>query len=365
MGQANAGTLAEGRWATNLASFFKNEIQIHSLVYALIFLLLAETVIVSWFMNDPLWPFVLTYAQRAMKAAQLLLLGGFVLVAAGAMLQRKEPSPFRYLGGIAVHLWKGNIAPRYAYACTVMTVFFAAFLYNKMLIPKLNAFHWDATFAEWDRLLFGGWHPWQLLHPFLSTPSATIFLDVMYALWIPLVFIGWCLSFASPNVPAAVRHRYWLATVASWIVIGLVLATAFSSAGPCYFENLITDQPSPYAGLNAYLSSVHAAYPLGSTLTKEYLWDIYQGGYDIPGGISAMPSMHNAQAALFAAAGYCVSRRLGHVMLAYAVIIFVGSIHLGWHYAIDGIVGALLALVIWWIAGMVVKRGDAASVGLS
>ena len=130
-------------------------------------------------------------------------------------------------------------------------------------------------------------------------------------------------------------------------------------------RNLITDQPSPYAGLNAYLSSVHAAYPLGSTLTKEYLWDIYQGGYDIPGGISAMPSMHNAQATLFAAAGYRVSRRLGHVMLAYAAIIFVGSIHLGWHYAIDGIAGALLALFIWWIAGMVVKRSHIAGVGLS
>ena len=72
-----------------------------------------------------------------------------------------------------------------------------------------------------------------------------------------------------------------------------------------------------------------------------------------------MPSMHNAQAVLFVAVSYCLNRRLGNIMLAYAIIIFVGSIHLAWHYAIDGIVGALCALVIWWIAGVVVERhGD-------
>ena len=44
-----------------------------------------------------------------------------------------------------------------------------------------------------------------------------------------------------------------------------------------------------------------------------------------------MPSMDNAQAVLFVAVSYCLNRRLGNIMLAYAIIIFVGSPGvLGW-----------------------------------
>jgi hypothetical protein len=31
----------------------------------------------------------------------------------------------------------------------------------------------------------------------------------------------------------------------------------------------------------------------------------------------------------------------------------VASVSLGWHYALDGYVGAFLAVVVWWIAGAI------------
>ncbi|UCI20109.1 phosphatase PAP2 family protein [Mesorhizobium sp. B2-1-8] len=111
-----------------------------------------------------------------------------------------------------------------------------------------------------------------------------------------------------------------------------------------------------------YLDEVAAAYPLSSALAKNLLWQVYIGNVDLPGGISAMPSMHNAQAALFAAVAYSINRRFGHVMLAYAVLIFLGSIHLGWHYAVDGIVGVTVALAIWLCCG---KLGQERTVALS
>jgi hypothetical protein len=356
LNQANIGVEAGIRWPAKLAAFLKNEIRAHSIVYALILLLLSETIIVSWWLGDPLIPFLEEYARRATRAAVLVVNVAFILAALYALFQRTGETPLQCLKRIFLQLWKRNILPRYGYACAVVTVFMAAFLYNKTIIPKLNPFDWDATFAEWDRLLFGGSHPWELLHPFVSVPAITIVLDFMYTIWVPLFLLSWCLIFVSPHVSAELRHRYWLATVAGWILIGLVMATVFSSAGPCYFAYLVPGSPSPYAELEKYLSSVNDVQLLGSSLTKEYLWAIYTGAYDAPGGISAMPSMHNAQAVLFAAAAYQINRRLGHLMLAYAAIIFVGSIHLAWHYAVDGIVGAVGALALWWLAGVSVRR---------
>ena len=73
----------------------------------------------------------------------------------------------------------------------------------------------------------------------------------------------------------------------------------------------------------------------------------------IGGGISAMPSVHNGLAALFAFAAFRINRKAGWAMAAYAALIWIGSIHLGWHYAIDGIVSIALAWGIWRGAGRI------------
>jgi hypothetical protein len=74
------------------------------------------------------------------------------------------------------------------------------------------------------------------------------------------------------------------------------------------------------------------------------------------GGISAMPSVHNGLAVLFALAGWKISRPLGAFFGAYAVVIWVGSVHLGWHYGLDGLVAAALTCGIWVGAGRLADR---------
>jgi membrane-associated phospholipid phosphatase len=68
--------------------------------------------------------------------------------------------------------------------------------------------------------------------------------------------------------------------------------------------------------------------------------------------------MHVASAALMALFGYSYSRRLGVLLTAVAVCTFAASVSLGWHYALDGYVGAAIACLIWWIAGLL-NRGRA------
>ena len=37
-------------------------------------------------------------------------------------------------------------------------------------------------------------------------------------------------------------------------------------------------------------------------------------------------------------------------------MIFLGSIHLAWHYAVDGIVAIAMALIIWRLAGWLARE---------
>ena len=41
---------------------------------------------------------------------------------------------------------------------------------------------------------------------------------------------------------------------------------------------------------------------------------------------------------------------------AYALVIWIGSIHLGWHYAVDGLVSIALTIVIWKLMGKLADR---------
>jgi len=70
-------------------------------------------------------------------------------------------------------------------------------------------------------------------------------------------------------------------------------------------------------------------------------------------GISAMPSLHLGMGTLLVLAAGRLDRRLMALALVYLVFLEIGSVHLGWHYAIDGYVGIAGALAIWRALGRV------------
>ena len=70
-----------------------------------------------------------------------------------------------------------------------------------------------------------------------------------------------------------------------------------------------------------------------------------------------VPSLHVAVAAYLACVAldtrWWAIRLLG---MAYAFVILVASVVLGWHYAVDGYAGALGAWAIWWAVGRWLAR---------
>lgn len=352
--------LAKRRESGRLTAWIASELRNHLHTYATMAAFFVVVAGIAALRGESLVVYVGEYVDRLGRVFKLVICA-FVALAftIGLAKARGGQSPAAIALASLRGIFFSNMAVQFLYSCVLFAFVMGAFLYCKMLIPEVQPFAWDATFAEWDRWLFGT-DPWRLLHPVLGTPWATYPLDFFYSSWVPLVFVFWAGLAASPRVPQAVRAQYWFATIVSWIVVGLLMATAFSSAGPCYYTEFVPGAPSPYTELLQYIAQVDGIHQLSSSMAKQMLWDSYTGQSDLPGGISAMPSMHNAQAVLFAAVAYRLNRAFGHAMAAYALLIFIGSIHLGWHYAVDGIVAAVAALAIWTVAGRVIQRRSAA-----
>lgn len=232
------------------------------------------------------------------------------------------------------------------FAITLVPLFLPSFSVFKKLIPAINPFRWDGAFAAWDATLHGGVDPWRLLQPVLGHPAVTIAIDSVYALWFFVVFgVFFWQAFSVSN--AERRMRFLLSFVLSWIVIGTVAAILLSSAGPVYFT-AVTGQEFGYAELLSYLRGVNDQYPVLAVYAHETLWETQLSSVaELGHGISAMPSMHIALSVLtllfFWRSGLVA--RIGTIL--FVTVIFLGSIHLGWHYAIDGYVAAAMAVIIW------------------
>jgi PAP2 superfamily len=233
-----------------------------------------------------------------------------------------------------------------------MIMFNKGMLELKPLIPAINPFSWDVAMMDLDRTLHLGVDPWRFLMPLLGSDIATFLINIFYNFWF-LALFGCFTWFGFAPIAATNRTQFFLAYMLTWWIGGGMLAVAFSSAGPVYYGNLGLS-PDPFADLMTHLRAIDTRLPIWSLDTQQLLWDGYTGKQPAI-GISAFPSMHNATTLLFALGTWQRSRRLGMAFAVYTAIILVGSVHLGWHYAVDGYAGLALAALCWWICGFVAR----------
>jgi hypothetical protein len=151
------------------------------------------------------------------------------------------------------------------------------------------------------------------------------------------------------------RARFFIAYFACWTLIGIVMATAFASVGPCFLEPLFGDHR--FDEQMTYLRSAHESYPVFVLHVQEGLASGFRSGSSgLGSGITAMPSMHVSLAFLFFLAMRKVSRFAGLFFGLFAVIILIGSVHLAYHYAVDGYVSIVTTWLIWLASGPLARR---------
>jgi len=220
-------------------------------------------------------------------------------------------------------------------------------------IPAVHPFAFDERLASLDRALHLGVDPWRVTHAALGGIGTSV-VELVYS-------AGWGLGNALLVAAAAIapwshwRRRVLCAYALMHVVLGTIVALVVSSAGPVYAPDLPSAAATTHGFdvLRELLWGRHSPIPLTAHLQQQ-LWLDYVHGSGF--GISAFPSLHVASAALVALALRARGGWAFAAAIAFVVVIQVGSVHLGWHYAVDGYasIGAMIAL--WWVAGRLAQR---------
>lgn len=227
----------------------------------------------------------------------------------------------------------------------IAPLFLAAYTASKIGIAEIVGFRFDRLFADIDRAIFTV-DPWRLTH-WLFGPASTAVIQFLYTnVWIAV--LGYSMAmvalFSSPRKVGV----FYTAMFLTWFVGGFAAAYILSSAGPT-FAHFIADpeMASRFAPLKQHLlATLDPASPFISG--PAYLESGLSGTANAGGGISAMPSMHIGACAIWVLAARGTRWFVPACLLAVAV--FIGSVHSGYHYAIDAPVAALIAWLSWQVA---------------
>lgn len=290
-----------------------------------------------------LLPSLISVGALALLIPALFSRGGSPIEAALRPLRQRFGSPFLLAAALIPLLGT--------------PILLSAYGLLKVLMPLYAPFQWDDSFAAWDRALFLGYQPWTWTHAIFGSAAATVVIDRFYTLWILFISLS-VVSFAL-FVPRYDRARFFLCFTAAWVLLGTVGGYLGSSAGPCYAALIGASSAAEYAPLMMKLNAMAASETvhLDALRWQGVLWDFHsEKRFTFGMGISAMPSLHNAIAVLYALAITRMSKNVGALATLYAVVIFIGSIHLGWHYAVDGIVSTLAMIGIWKVSGVYLER---------
>ncbi|MEP3420160.1 MAG: phosphatase PAP2 family protein [Erythrobacter sp.] len=238
----------------------------------------------------------------------------------------------------------------------VAVVLLPYFSKMKSAIPLFNDYTWDNAFIQWDRAIFFGHDAWEVLQPIIGYPVVTAFLALLYQLWFLLLYPG-VMFFAFAKIDSQIRRQFFLTYVLSWTLIGGAMATALASVGPCFVGPMLGN--STFDAQMVYLNAANEQIPIMVLPVQEMLLEWYgQAENGLGSGITAMPSMHCAIAFLYWIAVRRVSSKWGAFFGVFFFVTWVSSVHLAYHYAVDGLVSLLAVAAIWTLSHRIIAAWD-------
>lgn len=220
----------------------------------------------------------------------------------------------------------------------VVSLTSAAYSWLKVTLPLLRPdVLFDGGLFRLETALHFGVNPGRLLQGLFPYAALWKALDAWYSTFIYTVMagLGWFGSVLSRRE----RARFSTGFALLW-VLGSWWYYAMPSLGPCYvLKDDYTEVRASMPRQSAVMEGLFAHYGGIRTFHR------HPQGTDISPylGVAAMPSLHVAAQAFMA---FFARRRSKALFLAFSVaaaLTFFTAVVSGWHYAIDGYAGLLLA----------------------
>ena len=222
----------------------------------------------------------------------------------------------------SICLWSILLALNLTFFCTI-----------KAQLGQIVPFWADPLLADMDKILLGA-DAWRLTEWFIHEQLAFLYHRGWF-FWLAFVTFYVCKQPASSE-----KDRLLLSYVMLWSFFGPIVHLMLPAAGPVFYSEL--GYGDRFVGLEQSESSL---------AVKAYLWDSYVNKiFYTASGISAMPSLH-LTTMYWSLIAIRNTRWLAFGWL-FTAYIFLGSIAIGWHYAVDGIAGGIGAVLCYWIAGL-------------
>jgi hypothetical protein len=220
------------------------------------------------------------------------------------------------------------------------------FVNLKQYIPAVNERLYDSPLWRLDAWLHLGIEPAVAATELAAETGLLPWLDRAYVLYYPAQLAVPLLFLLAARL-RPLRGRFFFAYCVIWMLGGLMYF-AWPSLGPVYYRpsRFVWLDQAPYAQFLQDL--LMRDYVRFRTDPAYYTVKLYQG-------VAALPSLHVGVLALFAIAAW-PWRPIAIALWTLTAITFLGSMALGWHYAVDGYAGAALAWFAWWLACRLVRE---------
>ncbi len=282
----------------------------------------------------------------AWAAATLLSALVWVFVQVAKLLPTRADRPLRTVSRrlperVGTALLPGVIFP----------LFLGGYTWAKCSIPFAVGYGWEQAWANADRLIFG-MDAWRWAHGLFPDSMAPVWTLYYAAVW------GFALLFSGTLIGTFANRRFsatfFTAMMLSWLIGGIFMAYSMSAAGPVFAHLADPGLGEQFLPLRAELSRLLAEDDL-VLKSQRYL----ESGTSMKiavkgGGVSAMPSMHIATATILVLAAW--RTRWLPLAILFWFLTFLGSLYVGYHYAVDAPVAVLVAVICWMVAGRIYFR---------